>query len=56
MVTEKTIFHVTDKYPRLMERAGVASALANEDIFNKIMIDLEQSLKKISRIKETLKR
>ena len=29
MVTENTIFHGTDKDPRLMARAGVASAVDN---------------------------
>ena len=56
MVTEKTIIHGTDKDPILMERVGVASALANEDNVDKIMTDLEQSQKKIAQMKENLKR
>ena len=56
MVTEKTIVHGIDKYSRLMERAGVASALANEDNVDKIMTGLEQYQKKIAQMKETLKR
>ena len=56
MVTEKTIVHGTNKDPRLMARAGVASALANEDNVDKIMTGLEQYQKKIAQMKETLKR
>ena len=52
MVTEKKIVHRTDKDPRLMERAGVASAFANEDNVEKIMNDLEQYQKKIAQMKE----
>ena len=33
MVTEKTIVHGTDKDLRLLSKVGVASALANEDIW-----------------------
>ena len=51
MVTEKTIVHGNDKDPRLMERAGVASDLANEDDVEKIMTDLEQYHKKIAQMK-----
>ena len=47
MVTEKTILHGTKKDPRLLARAGVASALGNEDNLDKIMTDLEQYKKKI---------
>ena len=56
IVTDKTIVHKIDKDPRLMERAGVTSALANEDNVDKIMTDLEQCQKNISQMKETLKR
>ena len=42
MVTEKTIVHGTDKDPRILTKAGVASALANEDNVDKIMNDLGQ--------------
>ena len=34
--TEKTIVHGTDKDPRLLERAGAASSLANEDYVDKL--------------------
>ena len=56
MVTEKTVVHGTDKDPRLMAKAGVATSLATEDNVDKIMTDLEQSKKKIAQMKETLKR
>ena len=56
MVTEKTVVHGTDKYPRLMGKVGVASSLATEDNVDKIMTELEQSKKKIAQMKETLKR
>ena len=56
MRTEKTIVHGTDKDPRLMERAGVSSTLANEYNVDKIMTDLDKYQKKIAQMKETLKR
>ena len=56
MVMEKTIVQGTNKYSRLMERAGVASALYNEDNVDKIMTDLEQCQNNIGKMKETLKR
>ena len=56
MRTEKTIVHETKTDPRLMARAGVASALANEDNVDKIMTDLEQYKKKVVQMKETLKK
>ena len=40
MVTDKTLVHGTNKYPRLMARAGVATALATEDNVDIIMTDL----------------
>ena len=43
MVTEKAVVHGTDKDLRLMERDGVATALATEGNVERIMIDLEQS-------------
>ena len=52
MVTKKTIVHGTNKDPRLMERAGVASTLANDDNVDKIMTNLEQYQKKIAQMKE----
>ena len=54
MVTEKIVIHGTDKDPKLLSREGVASALANVDIVDKIMDDLEQYKKKVSQMKETL--
>ena len=56
MVTEKTIIHGTDKDPRILARACVASALANVDNVDKIVDDLEQYKKKVSQMKETLKK
>ena len=56
MVTEKVVVHGTDKDPRLMARAGVATTLATEDNVDKIMMYLGQSQKKITQLKETLKR
>ena len=56
MVTEKVVVHCTDKDPWLLERAGVALSLATEDNVDKIMTDLEQSQKKVTQLKETLKR
>ena len=56
MVTDKTVVHGTDKYLRLMEKEGVATTIATEDNVNKIIIDLEQSQKKVAQMKETLKR
>ena len=56
MGTKKTMVHGTDKDPRLMERADVAIALANEYNFDKIMMDLEQSKNNIAQMKETIKK
>ena len=56
MVTEKTVIHGTDKDPRLLARAGVSSTLANVDNVDKIVDDLEQYKKKVSQMKETLKK
>ena len=56
MVTKKEVVHSTDKDPRLMARAGVATALAVEDNVDRIMMDLEQSQKKVTQLKETLKK
>ena len=56
MRTENFFFQGTDKDPRLLEREGVASALANEDNVDKIMTDLEQYKKKVVQMKETLKK
>ena len=56
MVTEKEMVHGTDKDPRLMARTGVATALSTEDNVDRIMMDLEQSQKKVTQLKETLKK
>ena len=56
MVTEKTIIHGTGKNPRLLARAGVSSALANVDNVDRIVDDLEQYKKKVSQMKENLKK
>ena len=56
MVTEKIVIHGTDKDPRLLAREGVASTLANVDNVDKIVDDLEQYKKKVSQMKETLKK
>ena len=56
MVTDKKVVHGTNKDPRLMARAGVALSLATEDNVDRIMTDLEQSQKKVTQLKETLKK
>ena len=56
MVTDKVVVHSTKKYPWLMERDGVATTLATKDNVEKIMTDLEQSQKKVTQLKETLKK
>ena len=48
MVMDKTVEHGTHKDPWLMARDGVALTLENEDNVDKIMIDLEESQKKVS--------
>ena len=42
MVIEKTVVHGTNKDPKLLAIAGVASALANVDNVEKMVDDLEQ--------------
>ena len=56
MVIDKIVVHGTHKYPRLIARDGVALTLATEDNVDKIMIDLEQSQKRVTQLKETLKK
>jgi len=56
MVTENAVVHGTDKDPRLMERASVDTTLATEYNVDRIMMDLEQSQKKVTQLKETLKK
>ena len=56
MVTNNTMVDGTDKDPQLIERAGVALTLVTEDNLDRLMIDLEQSQKSVSQLKETLKK
>ena len=56
MVTDKTVFHGTNKDPRLLASVGVAITLATEDNVDRIMTNLKQSQKRVARLKETLKK
>ena len=56
MVTEKKLVHGTNKDPKLLARAGVASTLENVDNVEKMVDDLEQYKEKISQMRETLKK
>ena len=56
MVTKKTVVHGTNKDPKFLGRAGVASALANVDNVDRIVDNLEQYKKRVSQMKETLKK
>ena len=56
MLTEKTVVHGTHKYPWLIARGGVALTLSTEDNVDRIMIDLEQSQKRVTQLKENLKK
>ena len=56
MVTDKTMVYGTHKYPRLIARDGVAITLATEDNVDRCMTDLEQSQKRVTKLKETLKK
>ena len=56
MVTNKTVVHGTHKDPRLIARDGVALTLATKYNVDRIMTDLEQSRKKVTQLKETLKK
>ena len=56
MVIEKIVIHGNNKDPKLLARESVASALANVDNVDKIVDDLEQYKKKVSQMKETLKK
>ena len=56
MVNEKKVVHGTNKDPKLLARAGVASALANVDNVDIIVDNLEQYKKRVSQMKETLKK
>ena len=56
LVTDKTVAYGTHKDPLLIARDGVALTLATEASVDKIMTDLEQSQKKVTQLKETLKK
>ena len=56
MVMKKRIIHGTNKDPKLLVMAGVASALANADNVGKMVDDLEQYKEKMSQMKETLRK
>ena len=56
MVTDKTMVHSTHKDPWLMEKDGVSLSLSTKDNVYRIMMDLEQSQKKVAQLKETLKK
>ena len=56
MVTDKTLVHGTNKYPRLIARAGVALTQETKDNVDRLMTDLEQSRKNAAQLKETLKK
>ena len=56
MVSDKTVVHGTHKHPQLIVRDGVALTLTTEDNVDRIMIDLEQSQKRVTQLKETLKK
>ena len=56
MVMDKTMVHGTNKDPRLIARAGVALTLATIHNVDRIMTDLEQSQKRVTQLKETLKK
>ena len=56
MVMKKTVVHGTNRDPRLIERDRVALTLATKDNVDRIMIDLEQSQKKVTQLKETFKK
>ena len=56
MVTDKMVVHDTHKHPRLVARDRVALNLSTEDNVDRIMTDLEQSQKKVTQLKETLKK
>ena len=55
MVTDQTLVHGIDKYPRLISRARVIVIHATEDNVDRLMIDLEQSRKNETQLKDTLR-
>ena len=56
MITDTTIVYGTDQDPSFTIRAGVALIHASEDNVDKIMIDLEQTKKSSSQLKDTLRK
>ena len=56
MINDKTLVHGTDKDPRFTIRAGAALIHASKDNVDRIMIDLEQSMKNTAQLKDTLRR
>ena len=56
MIIDNTLLNGTDADPRLTTRAGVALTQATEDNVDRLMMDLEQSRKNASQLKETLKK
>ena len=56
MIIDKTLVYGTDADPILTTRAGVALTQATEDNVDRLMIDLEQSRKNATQLKETLKK
>ena len=56
MVTDKVVVDGTNKDLRLMARDGVALSLATKDNVDRIMTGLQESQKKVTQLKETLKK
>ena len=56
MIIDKTLVHRTNTDPRLIARAGVALTQAMEDNVDRLMMELEQSRKNATQLKETLKK
>ena len=56
MVIKKIILHGTNKDPKLLGVAGVASSLANAYNVNQMVDDLEKYKDKMSQVKETLRK
>ena len=56
MKSDKTLVYGTDADPILTTRAGVELTQATEDNVDRLMINLEQSRKNTTQLKETLKK
>ena len=56
MINDTTIVYGTDRDPRFTINAGAALIHASEDNVDKIMTDLEQSMKSSSHLKDTLRK